>query len=64
MLGNLYDRALDGERCWVRHDDGEVRHLPVRSGSAAGTPTTSSTAPCWSCARARRSTWVAAQGVW
>jgi SAM-dependent methyltransferase len=29
-LGNLYDRALDGERCWVRHDDGEVRHLPVR----------------------------------
>ena len=30
MLGNLYDRALDGERCWVRHDDGEVRHLPVR----------------------------------
>jgi SAM-dependent methyltransferase len=31
MLGNLYDRALDGERCWVRHDDGEVRTLPVRS---------------------------------
>jgi SAM-dependent methyltransferase len=30
MLGNLYDRALDGERCWVRHDDGEVRKLPVR----------------------------------
>jgi SAM-dependent methyltransferase len=30
MLGNLYDRALGGERCWVRHDDGEVRHLPVR----------------------------------
>jgi SAM-dependent methyltransferase len=30
MLGNLYDRALDGERCWVRRDDGEVRHLPVR----------------------------------
>jgi SAM-dependent methyltransferase len=30
MLGNLYDRALDGERCWVRHDDGEVRNLPVR----------------------------------
>ena len=21
MLGNLYDRALDGERCWLRHDD-------------------------------------------
>lgn len=31
MLGNLYDRALDGERCWVRSDDGEVRVLPVRS---------------------------------
>ncbi len=30
MLGNLYDRALDGERCWVRHDDGEIRSLPVR----------------------------------
>jgi SAM-dependent methyltransferase len=30
MLGNLYDRALGGERCWVRHDDGEVRYLPVR----------------------------------
>ncbi|MBO0679226.1 SAM-dependent methyltransferase [Mycolicibacterium sp. S2-37] len=31
MLGNLYDRALDGERCWIRQDDGEVRTLPVRS---------------------------------
>jgi SAM-dependent methyltransferase len=30
MLGNLYDRALDGERCWVRSDDGAVRTLPVR----------------------------------
>ena len=30
MLGNLYDRALDGERCWVRHADGEIRNLPVR----------------------------------
>lgn len=30
MLGYLYDRALDGERCWLRHDDGEVRTLPVR----------------------------------
>ncbi len=29
MLGQLYDRALDGERCWIRHDDGEVRLLPV-----------------------------------
>ncbi|RAV10718.1 SAM-dependent methyltransferase [Mycolicibacterium sp. GF69] len=29
MLGNLYDRALDGESCWVRHDDGEVHTLPV-----------------------------------
>lgn len=31
LLGNLYDRALDGERCWIRHDDGEVRTLAVRS---------------------------------
>lgn len=31
MLGNLYDRALDGERCWLRSDDGDVRALPVRS---------------------------------
>ena len=31
MLGNLYDRALDGERCWLRHDDGRVCQLPVRS---------------------------------
>ncbi len=30
MFGNLYDRALTGERCWVRRDDGEVRRLPVR----------------------------------
>jgi SAM-dependent methyltransferase len=29
MLGHLYDRALGGERCWVRHDDGEVRVLPA-----------------------------------
>jgi SAM-dependent methyltransferase len=31
MLGNLYDRALDGEPCWLRHDDGRVDRLPVRS---------------------------------
>jgi SAM-dependent methyltransferase len=31
VLGNLYDRALDGERCWLRHDDGRVDRLPVRS---------------------------------
>ncbi|OCB36965.1 methyltransferase type 12 [Mycobacterium malmoense] len=29
MLGHLYDRALDGERCWIRHDDGELRPLPA-----------------------------------
>ncbi|WP_301150400.1 class I SAM-dependent methyltransferase [Mycobacterium simiae] len=31
MLGALYDRALDGEGrdCWVRHDNGEQRILPV-----------------------------------
>src|SRR3954470_8317113 len=31
MLGNLYDRALDGERCWLRHDDVRLDALPVRS---------------------------------
>ncbi|MGY4712026.1 methyltransferase domain-containing protein [Mycolicibacterium sp. CBM1] len=31
MLGQLYDRALTGERCWLRHDDGNVHRLPVRS---------------------------------
>ncbi len=30
MLGQLYDRALGGERCWIRHEDGEVRPLPAR----------------------------------
>jgi SAM-dependent methyltransferase len=30
MHGKLYDRALDGERCWVRRDDGVVQRLPVR----------------------------------
>ena len=38
MLGNLYDRALGGERCWIRHDDGRMQRLPVRSwlGGQAG----------------------------
>lgn len=31
MLGHLYDRALDGEKCWLRSDDGDVCALPVRS---------------------------------
>lgn len=29
MLGHLYERALDGERCWIRDGDGNVRSLPV-----------------------------------
>ncbi|MFZ0832826.1 MAG: class I SAM-dependent methyltransferase [Mycobacterium sp.] len=29
MLGELYDQALAGERCWLRHDDGRRRRLPV-----------------------------------
>jgi SAM-dependent methyltransferase len=29
MLGQLYDRALGGERCWIRHDNGELRPLPA-----------------------------------
>jgi SAM-dependent methyltransferase len=31
VLGNLYERALRGERFWVRHDDGRVHALPVHS---------------------------------
>ena len=31
MFGQLYDRALGGEWCWVRHDDGRVGRLPVGS---------------------------------
>jgi SAM-dependent methyltransferase len=29
MLGQLYDRALEGERCWIRHQDGDLRPLPA-----------------------------------
>jgi SAM-dependent methyltransferase len=29
MLGVLYERALDGQRCWIRHGDGQLRILPV-----------------------------------
>ncbi|OMC49763.1 methyltransferase type 12 [Mycobacterium sp. IS-2888] len=38
MLGHLYDRALDGERCWIRHDDGEVRPLPAHRWLGARAP--------------------------
>lgn len=31
MLGQLYDQALSGERCWLRHDDGRRHRLPVHS---------------------------------
>ncbi|MBB2989504.1 SAM-dependent methyltransferase [Mycolicibacterium iranicum] len=40
MFGKLYDRALDGERCWVRREDGRLSRLPVSSwlgGSGADT---------------------------
>jgi SAM-dependent methyltransferase len=30
-LGNLYDRALTGERCWIRHDDGSIHRLPLHN---------------------------------
>ena len=36
MLGHLYERALTGERCWVRHDDGRVHALPVHSWLGGG----------------------------
>jgi len=35
MLGHLYERALDGERCWIRHLDGGLRILPVHRWSGA-----------------------------
>ncbi|BBX98688.1 methyltransferase domain-containing protein [Mycobacterium lacus] len=41
MLGQLYDRALGGERCWIRHEDGEVRPLPAHrwsNGRSVGDP--------------------------
>jgi SAM-dependent methyltransferase len=31
MLGNLYELALAGERCWVRYNDGTVQQLPVHT---------------------------------
>jgi SAM-dependent methyltransferase len=31
VLGHLYERALTGERCWLRHDDGRVHALQVHS---------------------------------
>ena len=30
-MGQLYDQALTGERCWLRHDDGRRHRLPVHS---------------------------------
>lgn len=30
LLGQLYERALIGEQCWVRTDNGELRALPVQ----------------------------------
>ncbi len=38
MLGHLYDRALGGERCWIRHEDGEVRVLPAHRWLGARCP--------------------------
>jgi SAM-dependent methyltransferase len=38
MLGHLYDRALGGERCWIRHEDGEVRALPAHRWLGARCP--------------------------
>lgn len=36
MLGALYERALQGERCWIRWDDGDVAILPVRQWIGGG----------------------------
>lgn len=27
--GDLYEQALDGERCWIRQEDGQLKRLPV-----------------------------------
>lgn len=48
MLGHLYERALSGERCWIRHEDGQIRALPAhqwlgtrcRSDATAGSDDT------------------------
>jgi SAM-dependent methyltransferase len=29
LFGVMYERALTGERCWLRHEDGGVHALPV-----------------------------------
>ena len=42
MLGHLYDRALGGERCWIRHEDGEVRALPAHRWLGARCPSNGS----------------------
>jgi len=36
VLGNLYDQALTGERCWIRYDDGRIQGLPVHSWLPGG----------------------------
>jgi SAM-dependent methyltransferase len=36
VLGNLYDEALTGERCWIRRDDGSIQGLPVHSWLPGG----------------------------
>jgi SAM-dependent methyltransferase len=36
VLGNLYDEALTGERCWIRYDDGSLQGLPVHSWLPGG----------------------------
>ncbi len=38
MLGHLYDRALGGERCWIRHQDGELKPLPAHRWLGARRP--------------------------
>ncbi|MDT5146820.1 MAG: hypothetical protein QOC58_1465 [Mycobacterium sp.] len=42
MLGHLYDRALGGERCWIRYQDGELDPLPAHRWLGARCPDGSS----------------------
>lgn len=34
--GQLYDEALDGRRCWIRDEDGELTQLPVQHWMVGG----------------------------
>ena len=64
MLGNLYDRALDGERCWVapgRRRSAQVARATMARRAACRRPVRQAVVEL---CRARQSIWVAALGDW